>query len=589
MKVGRILCKLTVLAAALSLILLCPAYGEDRVILTIGDSLSRSGSRYNANLGLWQYVAERAGVEIRYRYLSEEEFASALSSGDLPDLVATQNNLSTIRENGVALNVDPYLEEYAPNFLQGKARLSYDVFKQLENEEDGFYFFPARIGYNGVGFDNVTSSRGYIVRWDYYKELGYPPIHNEDDYLSVLRQMHANHPFTEDGYPTYLYGVDKFNGYDTAFRAELDLDYWVAHQYQNNIFTNEVYDGYTDPAHSKYWTSMAWENKLYRAGLADGSYDVELFTQTLDQYEAKCARGQYMGLHSAKGQLYNERIKTDPDTLAGYAVVATDAANYYTNVYQLLGNGSGYMWFISANSPHKEAALRLINVMCDPDIIREICLGRKGETWDYDEDGRPRMTRYGREQLDAYASGKASPDNYFVRWGSFSKLPSNWPILRDNVMHPDGNLIDFATVSREYKAAAMTNNISLDMCGHYGVELPTDAFYKAGGFDFRNDCGEAISSCMSDLNRDQLRILARAEDILSEAVVYLIVAETDEEWNAVRDETIRKLIDLGEPKVFEDYRQKWNAAAAVIVPLVQQAQIENGIEPYTKEQYENHP
>lgn len=64
----------------------------------------------------------------------------------------------------------------------------------------------------------------------------------------------------------YLYGTDNFNGYDTAFRAEVSLDYWAAYKYQNNIFTNEVYDGCTDPAHSKWWTAMAWLNKLYRTG-----------------------------------------------------------------------------------------------------------------------------------------------------------------------------------------------------------------------------------------------------------------------------------------------------------------------------------
>ena len=49
----------------------------------------------------------------------------------------------------------------------------------------------------------MVPKRGYVVRWDYYKELGYPPVNNEEDYLKVLRQMHENHPFTEDGYPTY--------------------------------------------------------------------------------------------------------------------------------------------------------------------------------------------------------------------------------------------------------------------------------------------------------------------------------------------------------------------------------------------------
>ena len=560
----------------------------ERVVLTIGDSSVRSGNRYNENFGLWQYLADLAGVEIRYVYMSPEGFAARLASGDLPDIVATDKNLSMILENGVALNADPYLEEYCPNFLKGDTRRTYDVFKQLGNQGDGFYFFPAKIGYNGVGYDNQTTARGYVVRWDYYKELGYPPINNEDDYLNVLLQMHRNHPFTEEGYPTYLYGTDNFSGYDTAFRAEQSLDYWANHKYQNNIFTNEVYDGYADPVHSMWWASMEWENKLYRAGKEDGSYDMELFTQTLEQFGAKVARGQYMGLHAIKGELYKNKIQDDPDTLAGYNTVPTAATNFYTNVCQVLGNGPGYMWFISANSPHKEEALRLFNIMCDPDFARELSLGRRGETWDYDADGVPRMNEYGQAQLDAYKAGSTDPDNYYVRWGSFDKMPSNWPVLRDNLQHPDGYPIDFATITREYEIATMTHNISKDICEHYGVELPTDAFYKAGGLDFRNDCGEAISSCMSSLNREQLNILSKAEDILQDAQVDLILAETDEEWEAVRDETIRALVKLGEPKVFEAYRKMWDEAAEIIVPLVNQVQIENGVQPYTPEEYADH-
>ena len=582
----RILC--IVLSAVLCLFLPSPASGGDRPVLTIGDRIDRSGNLFDDRLGMWQYLEDLAGVDIRYIYMTPEEYAAGLSSGDLPDIVYTQNNLSTILESGAAMDVDPYLEEYCPNFLRGDTRLSYDVLKQLGNEGGGFYFFPAKIGYNGVGYSNVASQRGYVVRWDYYRELGYPPINSEDDYLDVLLQMHKNHPYTEEGYPTYLYGTDNFNGYDTSFRAELSLDYWVAYKYQNNIFTNEIYDGYMDPAHSKWWSCMEWENKLYRAGKADGSYDMDLFTQTLEQFNAKVTRGQYLGLHATKDLLYNEMVRKDPDTLAGYSIVPTAATNFYTNVYQLLGNGSAYMWFISANTPHMKEALKLFNCMCDPDIMRELCLGRQGVTWDYGADGIPQMTGYGREQLDAYKAGKASTDNYFTQWGTFSKLPTNWPLLRDNSVHPDGHTIDFATISREYAADTMSSNISRDICRHYGTELPTDAFFKAGGLDFRNDCGEAISSSISSLNRSQLHILTESESILDDARVDLVLAETEAEWKAVRDEALRKLAELGEPGVFRSYREKWDAAAAVIVPLVRQAQLSNGVDPYTPEDYADH-
>ena len=576
---------LTLLAC---LILPADALCEERPVLTIGDVTDRSSRRVDGEnqLGLWRYLEDALGVEIQYVHLSAEAYASGMTNGDLPDIVATNNNLSTIRENDVALDVEPYLKEYVPNFLQGHAGLTYTVFKQLQNNEEGFYFFPARIGYNNAGNGMGSAYRGYVVRWDYYKELGYPPIHNEDDYLHVLMQMHMNHPFTEEGYPTYLYGTNNFQGYETAFRSELDLNYWTAFKYQNNIFTNEIYDGYTDPAHSMWWTAMAWLNKLYHAGEGDGSFDLEIFTQTTEQYNSKRARGQYLGLPSVYEQFYKDKCTTDPDTLSGYAVVPTDGSNVYTNVYQLMGNGSAYMWFISANSPHKEEALRLFNYMCDPDFLREVFLGRKGVTWDYDAEGVPQMTEYGTEQLDAFKTGTADSDNYFAQWGSFNDLPNNWPILRDNLTHPDGYPLDFVTLTREYQAATATNNIVRDIRGHYEVELPPDAFYKLGGRDFRNDCGEGISSSINSLNRDQLHILDRAEEILKGVRVYLILAETDKEFHDLQEETIKKLTELGEPEVFEAYRQLWDNAAAIIVPMVRQVQRENGIEPYTAEQYE---
>ena len=103
-----------------------------------------------------------------------------------------------------------------------------------------------------------------------------------------------------------------------------------------------------------------------------------------------------------------------------------------------------------------------------------------------------------------------------------------------------------------------------------------------------NDCGEAISSCLSSLNRDQLRILSEADALLQQVQVDLILAESDEEWEAIRDETIRKLVEMGEPEVFRAYQKMWDKAADVVVPLVRQMQIRNGVEPYTPEDYADH-
>ena len=45
---------------------------------------------------------------------------------------------------------------------------------------------------------------------------------------------------------------------------------------------------------------------------------------------------------------------------------------------------------------------------------------------------------------------------------------------------------------------------------------------------------------------------------------------------------------MGEPEVFRDYQKMWDKAADVVVPLVRQMQIRNGVEPYAPEDYADH-
>ena len=63
------------------------------------------------------------------------------------------------------------------------------------------------------------------------------------------------------------------------------------------------------------------------------------------------------------------------------------------------------------------------------------------------------------------------------------------------------------------------------------------------------------------------------------------VAETEEDFIRIRNETIQRVIEVGEPEVFREYKQMWDAAAAVIVPLSHEVQRSRGVEPYTPEDY----
>ncbi len=162
---------MTALILALSLLPLCSASGDTRIVLTIGDMHDRSSARMDGEnqLGLWRYLEDQPGVEIRFVHLTPEVYAAGLSSGDLPDIVATDNNLATILDNGVAFNAGPYMEQYVPNFMQGETRMAYDVFTALLDEGDGFSFFRKRsaITVSDTAMDRQTaamSSAGTIIR-----------------------------------------------------------------------------------------------------------------------------------------------------------------------------------------------------------------------------------------------------------------------------------------------------------------------------------------------------------------------------------------------------------------------------------------
>ena len=76
----RVLSLLLVLA--LCPLLSCPALGEDRPVLTIGDLETRTSNNIDKEnpLGMWQYLADLLGVTLRYVYLTPEAYVTALDN-----------------------------------------------------------------------------------------------------------------------------------------------------------------------------------------------------------------------------------------------------------------------------------------------------------------------------------------------------------------------------------------------------------------------------------------------------------------------------------------------------------------------------
>lgn len=537
------------------------ALAEDKpTVLTVG---SVNADYKWKEMEVFQDLEKKLNIDIQFTLYSMDNFSVMLADGNLPDIMLSrQQYLSNVLESGLALNITPYIDEYMPNLKNPLYASTLELQRAAfpGEEEDGIYFLCPVVGlqYAEGGTDQF---RGYIVRWDYYKELGCPEIKNDEDYFNVLIQMQQNHPYTEDGKPTYAFGVanslKNMGGYRASWLTDVAVNLWGSYNYKGSLIDNTLVNNYTDVEHSSYWTDMKFYNKIYRAGL----FDPDTFIMSYDEYDAKVAEGRYMGLYYNDNTFYENQAAIDPNTLSGYVVIPSEGAILYADGVWLLGNAPVYHGFINAKSENKITAMRFYNEIYDPDFTRTWYSGKQGVHWDYDENGEPYVFPETLEMIannsdEFTGKGYGYHDPYITAYSS-------------NSIHPDGHMMNLVEEDREAKIASQ-NPLQLDYAAHYGVEYWIDAMYNTME-NMSHDFNDTISGNFSDTPTEIKRTLSMCDDVLYNAMPSLVMAESDEEFADVQQEVMEQLEELNEAEIWEWYSAKWNAARDVISPLFEAA------------------
>ena len=523
---------------------------------------------------IFKKLADELNCEFTFNAYNNDSFAAWLAGGELSDIVMCAQKINVVLESNLALNIDPYIDQYAPNLKDPRIASTMELSRQLQSPDGGLYLLMPNIGllmyqYGAAG----DMTRGYVVRWDYYKELGCPPISNDDEYIAVLQQMLANHPTNEDGTPNILYGVNPalagMGGYRSAFKADVALNGWASFEYKNSVFTNEVIDGYLDDR-SRYIDEMKFQNKIYRLGL----WDDNEFSMPFSEVIANCTQGKYMGMYWAPAQFYQANLAEDPMTDKAYVSIPSSGTVQYYNNYKLMGQAPDYYSFIWKDSKNIDLALAFFNKMYDVNFLRECYSGEKGVTWDYDENGVPRMTA---EAIAARASGI---DPYWMRdYGAHGYTAHSLYGMTTATLHDDGYPLDL-TLTKDVAVAAQTE-LQKDIAKAYGVDYYMEAYMNCSK-DFRNDIGTSICSCLT-VDADTRRIISACDEVLSYGMALLITAETDEEFDEIVAELRDEIKELGEEEVFAAYKAQWDSIKTIMQPLLLEALEANGLTPYTVE------
>jgi len=471
-------------------------------------------------------IRKKTGVTLELdTQTDDKKFNLMLAGGDLPDIIVLQNSpkyLKQIIEGNQVIPLDDLIAEHGQSILKespSKVEISKKFFS---NGTGKLYAIPGIASQNGPQYK--YGNHTYNIRWDYYKELGFPAVNNPDDFLNLLAEMQKKHPKNEQGQP--VYGMAPL--FDWGLVPYEMFDRLFGRINKNNMFvylepgTFKPAGGILDP-NVAYWDGT----KFYRKANEMGLLDPDSFTQKYENFTEKVKGGRVLlspwswaGVDESNAALAKE------DPLKGWEPLPVPSGQ---TVYlgEFGTNGfSNRLIMISKNSKHPERAMELIDYLQSLEGSRLIQNGIQGKDWEI-ADGKPKWKQ---ETLDA----RKSDPNFAQTTGI--GLYWNLAGFVDNYPDPEyGMPINFTNTADIWKT--QMTELDKDYSDHYGVSYPGELVEKrvqAGEiktiyYDMDNELGTDAS--MPD---DIKRIETKVTDYLVRMAPKLIYATSDEEYGSIQ-------------------------------------------------------
>lgn len=378
---------------------------------------------------------------------SDGTYETRMEGGNLGDIVVWGSNGEDYKQavqKGMLLDWDEdnLGPDYAPyvfeNYTDALAS------NRIISDNDGKLY--------GFGMD-VSLERGshksfmysWDLRWDLYKQLGYPEVKNLDDLIEVFKQMKEICPTDENGNETYAASLwPDWDGSMVMYVKSLATAYYGYDELGIGLYdplTGDYYDALMEGG--PYIEMLQFFNKLYRAGLLDPNS----MTQTYDEMSQKVkSGGVFWGIFNyASSMVYNTQNHLEEGKMM-YARVPDEATPI---VYGMNTVGGNRIWSVGAHTAYPELCLAILDYLATPEGSMTMWYGPRGLMWDYNEEGGMYFT-----ELGAKCNADTKTDLGGVEWvspytgksytlsGNFNDgcIQANNTTLARDMINPDGKL-----------------------------------------------------------------------------------------------------------------------------------------------------
>ena len=557
--------------------------GEDEVVtLTM---FIRNQSKYTGlqEDPVAQYIEDKLGVRIELTVDSSlgnttaqtstfnELLATKLASNDLDDIMdfgspsgnpEILNNLKRAAEAGMIIPLDDLAEQYGKNITTDPRLTVRNEYRREFMYDDGHFYSVG--GWGGMGLDQLPGAAAW-VRWDAYKEMGYPEVSNDDELLAMLKEMQEKYPETPGGEKIYALGggVADPQGMGDGF---VNRDYPLSKGYEPlegnyavylNHATREVEAPLLDPD-SFFWNGVAFYYKANQMGILDPG----AVTMSSAEYSEKVNKGAYLASFNGWGLMNKEAILEGlgmPES--GYMPMNPfeDVVSLPMYWESVLG---GNEFAITSKCEHPEKAMEFLDWCFSEEGSRIITQGAEGLAWVMNEENKPEVTQ---QYTADNASGAVDMAEAYGKW-KYAGINAFQHIDRDS----DGNYIqpEQEPVVENYSA------VKKDALDYYGTDSFTDYFTN-----YTNADGEKLPciiwgsypTAIGTKPDDIKQKYAQINDYMYKQIFKMIYAENDAEYEALLQEAMDTLPTMGLNDVVEWYQTRVSELRGELDPMIDDA------------------
>ena len=398
-----------------------------------------------------------------------------MEAGDLGDIVVWGSNDTNYQnaieagllydwyEDDLVTDYGPHIVKYFPNALKFNASYS---------------------GGTTYGFGHGCSSSSedlqqffytWDIRWDLYKQLGYPEVNDLEDLIDVFIAMKEICPTDDNGNPTYAASLwPDWDGDMVMYVKSTATCYYGYDEFGIGLYdpaTGDYYDCLMDDG--PYYRCLKFYNKLYQNGLLDP----DSMTATYDTMSEKVQSGGvfFSIFNYAGSSAYN----TVDNLAAGKAMYSLTPKNASPIVYGQSTLGGNRLWTIGAKTQYPELCMLVIDYLSTPEGFMTQEYGPKGVTWDYDAEGNTYLTEVGKKTV---TDGEVSMEDYGYA-GTFhdGQLQINNLTWSRDAINPDSNGESFQYTTWKSELAPAEYDIQKDWRDYTGC-VTIDDYMKSGNY-----------------------------------------------------------------------------------------------------------